>query len=94
MNTAAAKKLKMMDASVQCLVFGMLGFLPGIGVPFAVVSMISDRVRRMEAEFWNPGKTYRLIGSTCAMFGTVMWLVVAALIGLMAVNNANSGSLD
>jgi hypothetical protein len=73
MNNATAK-IKMMKSSIRCLIFGLLGLLPVIGLPFALAALwISGRVRAQEKQFWNAAKPYRIIGAVCAGVGTVVW---------------------
>ena len=74
MNANAVGKIKMMKASMRCLVFGMLALLPAIGLPFGVAALwISGRVRAREKQFWNAAKPYRIVGTVCAAIGTVLW---------------------
>jgi hypothetical protein len=89
MKPSAARKIEMMKASIRCLVYGLLAFLPGIGLPFAAASLvISGRIRRLEKEFWNPASPYRVIGVTCAALATVMWFLVASAMVLTAIKNS------
>jgi len=73
MNNATAK-IQMMKSSIRCLIFGLLGLLPVIGLPFALAALwISGRVRAQEKQFWNAAKPYRVIGAVCAGVGAVFW---------------------
>jgi len=46
MNAAADAKIKMLENSIRCLVCGMLGLLPVIGLPFALAALVlSAKVR-------------------------------------------------
>lgn len=91
MNEVPALKIKMLRSSNRCLVFGLLAFLPVIGLPFAFAALwISGRVRRLEKDLWNAAKPCRLIGATCAAFATVMWLLVAGIIALNIVSQINN----
>ena len=40
MNAAADAKIKMLKSSMQCFVFGLLGLLPVIGLPFALAALV------------------------------------------------------
>ena len=92
MNDIAAAKIKMLKGSTQCLVFGMLGLLPVIGLPFAVAALwISGQVRGAEKRFWNAGKSYRIIGTGCAAFGMVFWFFLISLIIYNVVFNSGGG---
>ena len=81
MNDIPAAKIRMMKASIRCLIFGLLGLLPIIGLPFALAALwISGRVRTKEKLFWNAAKPYRIWGVVCAAVGTVLWTGVLAII--------------
>ena len=74
MNDLPAAKIKMMKSSTRCLVYGLLAFVPAIGLPFGLVALwVSGRVRLQEKQLWNPAKPYRMIGVACAAVGTVVW---------------------
>ena len=74
MNADARAKIKMLNRSTRCLVFGLLGLIPVIGLPFALAALwISGRVRSMEKQMWNAAQPYRIWGVVCAAFGTVLW---------------------
>jgi hypothetical protein len=81
MNDIPAAKIKMMKASIHCLIYGLLGLLPIIGLPFALAALwLSGRTRLKEKQFWNPAKSYRIGGVICAAFGAVIWSVVDLLL--------------
>jgi hypothetical protein len=85
---AAADKIKMMKASIRCLIYGLLGLLPVIGLPFALAALwISGRVRQQEKQFWNAAKPYRGIGVVCAALGTICWFLVVVFIIYQSVFN-------
>ena len=74
MNPDAIAKLKMFRASRRCLVFGLLGFIPIIGLVFAVVALwTSGTVRQKEKQFWNAARGYRVAGAICAGVTAVFW---------------------
>ncbi len=59
MNPDALLKLKMLKSSMRCFIFGLLGFIPIIGVPFALTALgISRRVPAgWKSNFGNPRRT-------------------------------------
>jgi hypothetical protein len=92
MNNIPAAKIKMMNASIRCLVFGVLGLIPVIGLPFAFAALwISGRVRLKEKLYWNAARPYRIYGVVCAAFGTVAWGFVFALIIYQATITGSGG---
>jgi hypothetical protein len=90
MNDPATAKLKMLQASIHCLVYGLLAFLPGIGLPFAIAALVTaGSVRNKEKQFWNAAKPYRMIGVACAALGTTGWLIIAVLIAAAAISRTS-----
>ena len=76
MNTRnpALEKIRLMQVSVRCAIFGGLALLPLIGVCFGVAAMLcSIDARRMEREYWNPARYYRYFGLLCAAVGLLVW---------------------
>lgn len=99
MNSDAAAKIAMLKGSMRCFVFGLLGFLPFFGIPFALAALwISGRVRKREKQFWNAARPYRVWGVICGGVACVFWAVTAGLIVYNAVtgswNNDNSNYSD
>jgi hypothetical protein len=81
MNPYAIAKIKMLRGSQRCLVFGLLGFIPMIGLVFALVALwISGTVRQQEKHFWNAAKPYRTMGVICAGISAVLWGGILVLI--------------
>ena len=75
-----AVKIKMMEASLRCLSFGLLGLLPVIGLPFALAAAWQSGVARAgEKQHWNPARKLRLVGLACAIVGALMWTGVIVL---------------
>ena len=88
MNDIPAAKINMIKGSIRCLIFGLLGLLPIIGLPFGLAALwISGRVRVKEKQFWNAAKPYRVWGVACAALAAVVWSVVDTLLIYHAFNN-------
>jgi hypothetical protein len=86
MNANAVAKIAMLKGSMRCLVFGLLGLLPFIGLPFAFLALwIGGRVRKYEKHYWNVAKPFRIWGIICGGAGAVIWVVVSGLIIFNAV---------
>lgn len=87
----AAQKLQMMSASIRCLVFGLLGLLPLIGVPFALAGLWSSSLAsRHESKFWNPAKPQRVLGLVCASLGALIWSAVDTIIIYHVINGSGN----
>jgi hypothetical protein len=87
MNPDAAAKIKMMKASLRCLFLGLLGLLPVIGLPFAILALVtSGTVRSGQKLYWNPARPYWLGGVICAALGTIFWSFILTIILYHAVN--------
>lgn len=92
MNPVAAAKLKMLQASIYCLWFGLLGLLPFIGLPFGVTALwLAGRIRRQEKQLWNAAKPGRIIGATCGGVGAVLWGGILIFVVGRAIINATMG---
>jgi hypothetical protein len=81
MNTQAIAKIQMLKSSMRCFVFGLLGLIPLIGLPFALTALwISGRVRVREKQFWNAARPYRIWGVICAAIGTILWTGILTIV--------------
>jgi hypothetical protein len=90
-DSPATAKLKMMKASMRCLMYGLFGLLPVIGLPFALAALwVSGRLRSQEKKLWNAAKPYRLAGAICAALGSIGWFLLFALLVLHAINHPSS----
>jgi hypothetical protein len=91
MNTDADAKIQMLKNSLRCFVYGLLGLLPVIGLPFALAALwISGRVRVKEKQLWNAARPYRIWGAVCAIVGTIFWGFILTIIIYRAVNDSGS----
>ena len=88
---AATEKIKMIKASLQCFVFGLLGLLPVIGLPFGLAALIvSGKVRAGQKKHWNVARPYWICGLVCAAVGMVFWSFILMLIIFHAVNHRSN----
>ena len=91
MNADASAKIKMLNSSMQCFVFGLLGLIPVIGLPFALSALwISGRVRVKEKQMWNAARPYRVWGVVCAVVGTIFWGFILTIIIYQTVTDSGS----
>jgi hypothetical protein len=81
MNADASAKIKMLNSSMRCFVFGMLGLIPVVGLPFALAALwISGSMRVKEKQMWNAARPYRIWGVVCAAGGTIFWGFILTII--------------
>ena len=74
------ERIRLMEWSLQCFVFGLLSLLPGIGLAFGCISLsLFARVQRREDGSWNPAAPYLSWGSTLAGIGILQSMVVIGL---------------
>jgi hypothetical protein len=86
MNDLSAAKIKMMKASIRCLIYGVFSLLPVIGLPFGLAALwISGRVRQQEKHLWNAAKPYRVYGVICAAAGTILGTGILGMLFIQAV---------
>jgi hypothetical protein len=85
--TLVTDKLRMMKASSNCLIFGLLGLLPIIGAPFALAALwYAGQAKPLEKRFWNPAKPHRLFGVASAAIGMLIWGALDIFLIIRAVN--------
>ena len=86
MNSDPEAKIRMLKGSLHCLVCGLLGLLPVIGLPFAIVALIlSGKVRQQERRFWNAAQPYRIGGVVSAAVGTIFWSFILMIVIYRAI---------
>jgi len=91
MNANTEAKIQMLRSSLECFICGLLGLLPLIGFPFAVVALvISGKVRVRQKNFWNAAELYWIAGIMCGSLGILLWGVVWIIIIFHALNPNSS----
>jgi hypothetical protein len=88
MNDDARIKIQMLKSSLRCFMFGLLGILPVVGLPFALAALvISGGVRVRERRLWNAARPYRILGTICAASGTIVWGFILTIVIYHAIND-------
>lgn len=81
----AYDKVELIERSIHCFAWGLVGILPFIGIPFAVVSLADAlRIGRNEGSLWNPAERQLRIGSFCAVLGLSVTALLAGVIYIEA----------
>jgi hypothetical protein len=91
MNTDADAKIQLLNSSMRCFVFGLLGLIPAVGLPFALAALwISGRARAKEKQMWNAARSYRTWGVVCAAGGTIFWGFILTIIIYQVATDSGS----
>jgi hypothetical protein len=70
-------KIEMIERSIRCFDLGLLGLLPVIGIPMAVMSLVQyRRVKLGRGAMWNPAQRYLFWGGQCALVGLLPILII------------------
>jgi hypothetical protein len=85
MNAAAPDKVEMIERSLRCFACGLIGLLPVIGIPFALIAIGNFfRVYWGQRSIWNPAERYARVGLVCAVAGLMIETLLAAVIYIEA----------
>jgi hypothetical protein len=93
--TAPFDKVQVIERSLRCFTFGVVGLLPVIGVPFALIALGNfTQVKRRKGSIWNPAGRYLGTGALCATAGLgLTFLIVSAIAIQMWFAPASLGRL-
>ncbi|HXT13045.1 MAG TPA: hypothetical protein VN873_15900 [Candidatus Angelobacter sp.] len=63
-------KIQIIESSTRCFTCGLIGILPLIGLPFAIIAIANFvRVQLGKGTVWNPANGYLSAGGFCAAIG-------------------------
>ena len=68
-----ADKVRVIEQSLRCFVFGLLSLIPLLGLPFAVLVRHRDAWSQADRE-WNPARLYLVWGFGLAWLGGLISL--------------------
>lgn len=85
---SATDRIELVERSLRCFVFGLIGLVPVLGLPFGIAAIVkSVRLKRRSGERWNPAQSYAKGGSLCATLGIVLTLIAVCIAVAVAINN-------
>lgn len=91
MNTDLEARIQMLKSSLECFIWGLLGLLPLIGFPFAIVALVfSGKVRVRQKKYWNAARPYWIGGIVCGALGIFLWGAAWILILFRMLNPDSS----
>ena len=87
-NVANAElKIRMIQQSLRCFVFALLGLIPLIGLAFAVAALwYAGCVRVKEKQLWNAAQPFRVWGMVIASFSLIAWSGFLMILIFKALN--------
>ena len=75
-----ADKVRVIEQSLRCFVFGLLSLIPLLGLPFAVLAVVRHLNAWSQADReWNPAKAYLIWGFGLAWLGGLISLGALAI---------------
>jgi hypothetical protein len=84
MNIEKPIKVRMIERSLTCFSCGLLGLVPLLGIPFAIVALQEHwRVKRDGVGIWNPARSYLKWGIICARISIAVSLILITSIVLL-----------
>jgi hypothetical protein len=80
-STVPFDKIQLIRGSLRCFAFGIVGVLPGIGLPFAIVALGEVfRINRHKGSTWNPAERYLTVGALLASLGLGLTLLLFGIV--------------
>ena len=80
-----ARRIAVIETSLRCFVFGLIGVIPVLGFPLAVLTVVHFwKARLAAASDWNPANGYLNCGLVLAALGCGLSILVFGL-GLIAL---------
>ncbi|HLX71689.1 MAG TPA: hypothetical protein VKV04_18915 [Verrucomicrobiae bacterium] len=83
MKSAPLDQVQLIERSLRCFACGIIGILPGIGLPFAIVALGEClRVSLRKGAQLNPAERYLHWGALGATAGLLLTIVLAAALAI------------
>jgi len=80
-------RIEMINRSLRCFVFGLLGLVPLLGIPASAVSFVQYwQVAQQADGDWNPAESYLAWGLVLAIMGLGLSFVFCAVMVLAIIN--------
>jgi hypothetical protein len=74
-------KPELIQCSLRCFAFGVLGLLPMIGIPFALHSVVLyNRARRGQGDLWNPASRFLFWGGVCGRMSLAIFVLIPVVV--------------
>lgn len=77
-------RIEVTRASLRSFVFGLLGLIPLLGLPFGILATLQYwRLNRDLRQEWNPAAAYLVWGLCLALLGLFLTGVLLLVVGLI-----------
>ena len=74
-------KIRIIERSLRCYIFGWLSLLPIVGFAFGPLALLAYRSVRIEAgREWNPAGRYLKCGAVLACLGLLLYVLLSGLV--------------
>ena len=74
------RRIAVIEVSLRCFVFGLIGLIPVLGFPLAVLTVIHFwKARLAAASEWNPASAYLNCGLVLAALGCGVSIILFGL---------------
>jgi ABC-type phosphate transport system permease subunit len=79
-------KIEVIQRSLRCFTLGLIGIVPLLGVPFALLALDDFRqVRRGLGTQWNPARSYLKWGLATAISGLFLTVILSFVVAIIIV---------
>lgn len=83
------QKIRVLEGSLRCFVFGLCSLIPILGVGFAIAAGRARwSVRRAYKGRWNPARRYLRWGTGLACVGALLGAGLITIVALMVAQEA------
>ena len=77
-------KIEVIERSLRCFTMGLIGLVPALGIPFAVIALSNYfRIKRIVGVQWNPAQKYLTWGLATALCGLFLTIVLLFVVGII-----------
>ncbi len=77
-------RVAVIQSSLRCFVYGVIGLVPLIGIPFAMATIVQSRhLRKTKRQDWNPAERYLTAARGLGPLGFLTSTVFLCLVGLI-----------
>ncbi|MDB6108630.1 MAG: hypothetical protein JWR69_380 [Pedosphaera sp.] len=81
-------RIKLIESSLRCFAMGLVGLVPVLGMPIAVLALLQFRKAILhQGGQWNPAGNYLIWGAVCGGLGLLISTLVFGLVMYAILNS-------